>query len=185
MWYLKFAEVTMKIILLGCDIIHSGWRNLLSFKMNILPVYTMNMGTIHSSITFVNFNQTAWCFFPKHPLGSSLGYTTQHYETNGLKCFFLNFSLLFNDTINCQNNTVSMIRKDEWTSVQNWCNDMGRRKPKYSEKHQSQCHFAHHKFHMKWSQIQHRSPQWQDVNQWPEPWHTPLTVGKSLLITKW
>ena len=192
------------------------------------------MERIYSSITFVNFNQTAWCYITNFPLGF--------------------FSVLFNEIINCQDNTVSVMGKDEWTilafklslcseccivsfgwfpsvwmlcvnisehsvcaifiggvgrknslaykiqmpgnypkeriqhewtSVQNWCNDKGRRKPKYSEKNQSQCHFAHHKFHMKWSQIQHRPPQWQVNKQWPESWHTPLTVRKSLLITKW
>jgi hypothetical protein len=34
--------------------------------------------------------------------------------------------------------------------MKHWGNDTDREKPKYTEKHLSQCHLIHHKFRMDW-----------------------------------
>jgi hypothetical protein len=40
-------------------------------------------------------------------------------------------------------------------------NDIDRRKPKYSGKNLSQCHFVNHKFHMNWPGIEPGPPRWE------------------------
>jgi hypothetical protein len=43
------------------------------------------------------------------------------------------------------------VREHQW-------NETDRRKPKYSGKNLSQCHFIHHKYHMDWAGIEPGPP---------------------------
>jgi hypothetical protein len=43
-------------------------------------------------------------------------------------------------------------------SMEHWRGDAANEKPKYWEKHQSQCHFAYHKSYMNWPEIEPRPP---------------------------
>jgi len=48
---------------------------------------------------------------------------------------------------------------DGWKSMEQWWNDIDRRKLKYLDKNLSQCHLVHHKFHTDWPRIEARPPQ--------------------------
>jgi hypothetical protein len=53
--------------------------------------------------------------------------------------------MLFNDTVNCYENSAASVI-NQWLSMEQWWND-DRGKPKYQERNLSQCQFAYHKSH--------------------------------------
>jgi len=57
-------------------------------------------------------------------------------------------SALFNDDVNCQNHTGSVLH--EWMSMGYRWNDSDRRRQMYLEKNPPQCHTVLHKFYMDW-----------------------------------
>lgn len=68
-----------------------------------------------------------------------------------------------------------------WVQSTGW-NVNARRKPKYSQKNLSWCHFVHHKSSMHWSGIKPGPPQWQASNS-PDPLHGLSAAGILLLYT--
>lgn len=53
-----------------------------------------------------------------------------------------------------------------------------RTEPKHWEKHLSQCHYLHHKFHMDWAGSETGTQQWQAGDQPHEPWYSPSVTLK-------
>lgn len=64
--------------------------------------------------------------------------------------------VLFGDAISCCDSIALVI--NELTSLKHWWNNNDRRKPESMEK-KPNCHFAHHKSHMKWPGIEPGPPQ--------------------------
>ena len=53
-----------------------------------------------------------------------------------------------------------------------------KREPKYWDKHLSQCHYLHHKFHMDWAGSELGTRLWRAGDQPHEPWYSPSVTLK-------
>jgi len=82
-------------------------------------------------------------------------------------------NVLFNDALNCQDYTASVI--DKWRDMDHWCNGTDRRKSKNSVKILSQCHFIHQRSNINWPGIRPGTPTWEAGYYRPQLWHTRVT----------